>query len=168
MTQKSDTKFKEKRTCGFWYDVRDLFNFHQTIQKSENFLLMGSFCSKYKRFELQKFRGVTFHGTEQLCKMWINLYLVVSKMPWGIWWTFIRALKSLKNCILIGSFCPKHMFQLENFIGFMCHYTEKWWKIWRKTDLWLEKWHKKHGQFSCEQSKVWKFAFWCACFIQSI
>ena len=58
-----------------------------------------------------------FHDTEQWCKIWINPDLVVSKMAWGIGWTLIRALKSwvfekLKNCTLMGSFCPKHiMFQ---------------------------------------------------------
>ena len=38
-------------------------------------------------------------------------YLAVSKLAWGIGWTFIRAPKSLKNCTLMGSFCPKHSFR---------------------------------------------------------
>ena len=81
--------------------------------------------------------------------------LVVSKMAWGIGWTFITALKSLKNCTLMDSFCPKDiMFQLENFKGIMCHDTEDWCKIWRKTDLWLEKWLIEFGWFSCEQAKI--------------
>ena len=51
--------------------------------------------------------------------------LVVSKMACGSGWTFIRALKSLKNCTLMGFFCPKDiMFQQENFKGIMCHDTE--------------------------------------------
>ena len=33
--------------------------------------------------------------------------LVVSKRAWKIGWTFIRALKSLQNCLLIGSFFSK-------------------------------------------------------------
>ena len=107
-TQKSDVKFNEKLTCGFKYDMRDLVNFHPTTQKFENFFLMGSFCPKYTRFELQKYRGVIFHETEQWCQIWINPDLVVSKLARGIEWTFIRALKSLKNCILMGSFCPHH------------------------------------------------------------
>ena len=37
----------------------------------------------------------------------------------------LSALKSLKNYTLVGSFCPKlTMFQLENFIGIVCHDTE--------------------------------------------
>ena len=65
MTLKSDAKFKEKLTCGFKYDKRNLVNFHQTTQKFKNLFSMGSFCPKYTRFELQKYRGVIFHDTEQ-------------------------------------------------------------------------------------------------------
>ena len=90
-------------------------NFDLTTQKSKNFTLMSYFCRKYLRFELKKHSGVIFHDTEQWCKIWINPIIVVSKMAWGIGWIFIRAPKSLKNCTLTGSFCPKHMFQLENF-----------------------------------------------------
>ena len=65
MTMKSDAKFKEKLTCGFKYDMRNLVNFHPNTQKSENFFSIGSFCPKYTRFQLQKNRGVIFHDTEQ-------------------------------------------------------------------------------------------------------
>ena len=30
----------------------------------------------------------------------------------------------------------------------------------KKTDMWLEKWHKKFCQFSCDQEKVWQLALW--------
>ena len=130
MTLKSDAKFKEKLTCGFKYDMKDLVNFHPTTQKSKNFTSMGYFCPKYMRFELKKYRGVIFHDTEQWCKIWINPDLVVSKMAWGIGWTFIRALKSLENCTSMGSFCQRHiMFQLEYFRGIMSHDTIGWCKI---------------------------------------
>ena len=45
--------------------MRNLMNFHPTTQKSENFTLMHYFFPKYMRFELKKYRGVTFHETEQ-------------------------------------------------------------------------------------------------------
>ena len=45
---------------------------------------------------------------------------MVSKIAWGILWTFIRELKSLKGGTLVGSFCPKDIvFQLKNLIGIM-------------------------------------------------
>ena len=65
MTMKSDAKFKEKLTYDFKYDMRNLVNSHPTTQKSENVTSMGYFCPKYMRFELKKYRGVIFHGSEQ-------------------------------------------------------------------------------------------------------
>ena len=50
MTLKSNAKFKDKLTCVFKNDMRNLVNFHPTPQKSENFFLIGSFCPKYTRF----------------------------------------------------------------------------------------------------------------------
>ena len=65
MTLKSDKKFKEKQTRGFKYYMTNLVNYHLTAQMSENYFLMGSFCAKYKGFELQNYRRFLFHGTEQ-------------------------------------------------------------------------------------------------------
>ena len=83
MTLKSDAKFKEKLTCGFKYDMRNWVNFHPTTQKSEDFISMGSFCPKYTRFELQKYRGVIFHETEHCFKNgvrnWVNFHQSTKK-----------------------------------------------------------------------------------------
>ena len=104
----------------FKFDMRNLVNFHPNTQKSS-------------------------YDIEQWCKIWINSDLVLSKITWGIGWTFITALKSLKSRSLMGSFCPKHItFQLANFRGITCHETGGC-KIERKTDLWLEIWHKEFG-----------------------
>ena len=65
MTLKSDTKFKEKLTCGLKYDMRNLVTFDPTTQKSGNFFSIGCFYPKYTRFEPQKYRAVIFHDTEQ-------------------------------------------------------------------------------------------------------
>ena len=65
MTWKIDAKCKEKPTFDFKYDIMNLVDFHMTSQKSENFTSAGYFCPIYIRFELQKYRGVIFHGTEQ-------------------------------------------------------------------------------------------------------
>ena len=93
---------------------------------SKEHRFMGSFYPKYIRFELKKYRGVIFHDTEQWCKIRINPDLKVSKIAWGIGWTFIRAFKSLKNCNLMDSSLSKvyNMFQLENFRG-ICVMTLK-------------------------------------------
>ena len=116
-----------KLTCGFKYDLRNLVNSHPTT-KSENFTWafpMGSFCPKYIKYELKKYRRVIFRDNKQWCKIWINPDLAVSLMPGRIGWIFIRALESLKNCTLMGCFCSKLiMFKLESFRGLMCHETE--------------------------------------------
>ena len=96
---------------------------HSKVQK---FYFNRLFLSKIYDVWPKTYRGVIFHDAVQWCKTWISPDLVVSKMAWGIGWTLIRAPKSLKNCTLMGSFCPKHiMFQLENFKGVMCHMTLK-------------------------------------------
>ena len=46
---------------------------------------------------------------------------MVSKLAWGIGWTFIKAHKSLKICTLMGSFCPKRNVSARKF---MCHDNE--------------------------------------------
>ena len=65
MTLKSDANVKEKMSCGFKHDMKNLLNFHPTSQKSENFTSVGYFCPKYIRFELKKYRRVIFQKNEQ-------------------------------------------------------------------------------------------------------
>ena len=126
MALKSDAKLKEKLTCGFKYDMTNLVNFHPTTQKSKNFTPMGYFCQA-------SIWGLSCKNTEKLSFMKLNSDTKFEK-PWPcgfkngikIGWTFIiTAPKSLKNCTLMGSFCPKHiMFQLETFRVIMCHNTK--------------------------------------------
>ena len=65
MTMRNDAKFEEKLTLGCKNDMWNLVNFYPATQKFEHFTSMGYFCPKYMRFELKKYRGVTFHDTEQ-------------------------------------------------------------------------------------------------------
>ena len=133
MTLKSNAKFKKNwlvisnMTWGIW------LTFIQPLKSPKLLLWWTIFV---KRFKLKKYIRVIFHDTEQWCKP----DLVISKLAWGIGWTSIRAPKSLKNCTIMGSFCPNHiMFQLKNFRGIMYQETERWCKILRETALWLEK-----------------------------
>ena len=152
MTLKSDAKFKEKLTCGFKYDMRNLVNFHPTTQKSENFTSMGYFCPKYMRFELKKYRGVIFHDTEQWCKIWINLDLVVSKLAWGIGWTFIKALKNLKICTLMDSFCVKRNVLARKF---QRNYVSWHWKVMQNLSKnWLVTWKMTRNLVNFDASSL--------------
>ena len=116
MALKGDAKFKEKLTCGFKYDVRNLVNFHPTTQKSKNFTPMGYLCPKYEVWA-KKIQSsyLSWHWT--MMQNLRNPDLVVSKMAWGIGWTFvIREPKSLKVVRWWALFFPKHiLFQLETF-----------------------------------------------------
>ena len=66
---------------------------------------------------------------------------MVSKLTWGIGWTFIKALKNLKICILMGCFCPKcnvlaRKFQ-RNYVSWhwkvMQNLSENWLVVWKMT-----------------------------------
>ena len=61
MTLKSDAKFKEKLTCDFKYDMRNLVNFYPTTQKSENFFSMALF--------FQNMQGLRYKNKEELSFM---------------------------------------------------------------------------------------------------
>ena len=104
MTLRSGAKFKEKSTCGFKYVTQPIISLKISFQWA---------------LFVQSKQDLSYKNAEEL-----------SFMTWGIGLTFIRALKGLKNCTLMGSFCPKHiMFQLEHFRGIMCHNTEGWCNI---------------------------------------
>ena len=81
-------------------------NWHEELNKfwpehSKEFVLIDSLWPKYIMFELQKYIGVIFHDTEELCKFWRKTdlwfdeshekfgtfspeHLKVSKL--GLWW----------------------------------------------------------------------------------
>ena len=68
MTMENDTKFEEE--LQFKIDMRDLINFDSRTRKiSKTCTLMVCFWSKYKMFELKKYRGVMFDGTKDWCKI---------------------------------------------------------------------------------------------------
>ena len=72
-----------------------------------------------------------------------------------------RAPKSLKNLHFDWFFlCKVLMLGLKKYRGVIFHYTEEWWIIRRKTDLWLVKWHEEFGKFSAEHPKVSKLQLW--------
>ena len=108
-----------------WFRIwhEEFGEFLPNHSKVRKFHSNGHFLFPVYKVWAKKFRHVIFHDTEQWYKILINPDLVVSKIAWGIWWTLLRALKQLKYCTLMGSFCAKYMFQLENFRGIMCHDT---------------------------------------------
>ena len=113
------------------------------------------------------------HDTWYLCLMILDTYVswylrVVQnlKKSWffdsqmtRIWWIMIRALKSLKICTFIGTFCAKYiMFDLKKYRRVVIHDTKESSKIWRKTDLCFQKWHEEFSNFLTEH--FWKAKNW--------
>ena len=61
--EKNDGKFEEELTCDF-----ELWP--EPLEVSKTLTLMGSFRPKYLMFELKKYGGGIFHGTEKWYKIW--------------------------------------------------------------------------------------------------
>ena len=81
---------------------------------------------------------------------------------WLPMWNFI------KFVLWYVSFCWKCIkFQLKNYRGFMSHDTEKWCRIWKKTDLWFRKWHEKCSKFLPQHLKISKLELWWDPYIRS-
>ena len=112
--------------------------------------LVGSFCWKYKQFQLKKVQRSYASWYWRLMQDLIKSQFVVSKLT-TIWWILIRALKSLQICTLIGPFCAKYIiFDLKKYWWVIFHDREESCKIWRKTFMRFGKRHEDFGKFSRE------------------
>ena len=108
------------------------------------------------------------HDTEEWCKIWRKTDLWFGKWHEEFGKFSPEHSKISKICTLMSCFWPKYiMFELKKYRGVIFHDTEEWCKIWRKTDLWFEKWHEKFGKFSPEHLKVSKLGLWWDPFVQS-
>ena len=89
-----------------------------------------------------------------------------SKLTRGIWRILTRVLESLKNdhfnALLLALYT---LFEPKRYRGVILHDTEKWRKIWSKTDLWFGKRHDEFGIFSLEHSQVSKLGLWWNAFV---
>ena len=93
MTLKNDAVY---RKTDLWFQIwHEKFGaFPPNHSNVKNFHFDGTFSSKVYEVWAKKYRGVFFHDTKQWWKIGINPALMVSKMAWGLGWTFIRAPKS--------------------------------------------------------------------------
>ena len=115
----------------------------------------------------EKYRGIISHDPEDWYKIWKKPWSVVSKMT-RTWRNLTQALEVCKTCTSICSYRAKYlMFGLKKYRGVIFHDTEGWRKIWRKTDLWIVKWHEEYDKFSALHLKVSKSGLWWDPLIQS-
>ena len=84
---------------------------------------MGFFWPKYIMFELKKYRGVMFDGTEYWCKIWRKTDFCFQKWHKEFGKFLPEHLKVSKICTLMGFFWTKHlMFELKKVRG-----SYAWW-----------------------------------------
>ena len=94
-----------KLTWGIWQILT------RTLENLKNLLFNWLFWPKYIMFELKKYRGVMFDGTEYWCKIWrkidlsfgkwmknlANFYQSTQKSKLGLWWdSFIQRRKCMR------------------------------------------------------------------------
>ena len=104
--------------------------------KSANFQIFD--CSReisgnYDRrlFSAEKVQGIYVSWRWGVMQKLKKNWFIVSKMT-RIWWILTWALKSIKNCTLIGLFGAKYItFGLKKYRGAL-HGAEEWCKIWKK------------------------------------
>ena len=90
--------------------------------------------------------------TDEWCKIWRAIDLSFQNWHEKYYKFWLQALECLKSCTLMGSLWPKFIiFELKKYREIIFYDTKKWYKIWRKTDLWFEKWHEEFGIFSPAQ-----------------
>ena len=118
--------------------------------------MIGLFCAKYTTFDLKKHRGVTFHDTEESCKIWkkTDLWLWKWHEEFG---KFSSNTWKCQNLYFHGILLSK----VENawaitYRGVISNDTEEWWKIWKVIDLSFRNWHKEFDEFWLENLKVSK------------
>ena len=163
MTMKSDAKLKRnwlvssKLTWGIWWILTS------ALGNLKKLHFHGLLLTKVFNVWALKRSYVWWHWIlmQNLKENW----LLLSKMTWGIWEIFTRALESLKIGTLMGFFCPKlKMYELKIYRGVMCHDNEEWCKNWRGIDLSVQNWHEEFDEFWPEHSKISKICTLMGCF----
>ena len=149
MTLKSDAKFEEKLTCGLKNHMRNFASFHPSTWKCQNVDFDGILLSKVENLWAQNLQRSYVSWQWRIMQNLKRKWLAISKLTRGIWQILIRALKGLKHLLLNWLLIPKYiMHELKKYRGAMLDGTEDWCKIWRRTDLWFQKWHEEFGKFA--------------------
>ena len=94
----------------FWLEFYKIFRKNLTVQVKfhQICILIGTFCWKYTKFQLKKYRRVMSHDTEDWCKIWRKNNLSFQKwQEFGKLWS--EHSKVSKICTLISRFRAKYI-----------------------------------------------------------
>ena len=111
------------------------WTFIKTLRNLKFCTLMGSFCPKHNILARKFQRNYVSWYWEMMQNLSEN-WLVAWKMTWE--WTFIKTLRNLKFCTLMGSFCPKHNILARKF---QRNYVSWYWEMMQNlSENWLVAW----------------------------
>ena len=130
-------------------------------------ILIGYFCWKYIKFQVKKGRSSYVSWYQRVVENLKRNLIFVSKIT-RIWWTLIRALRSLKNLhfdwsllFKVYNIWPKKNYRGAYFITLKSHL-----KFEEKLTCGLKN-DKQFGKFSSEHLKMSKLIFSWDPFVQS-
>ena len=139
MILNSDAKFKEKLTCSFKHDMRNLINFHP-IKSLKISPRRALFVQSIKAWDKKIKRSYLWWHWKVVPNVSEN-WLVAWKMTRNFV-TFHASSWKSENLHLMGSFCQKDIkFYMIKYKRVISHDTGEWCKVWRKTGSWFQKWH---------------------------
>ena len=158
MTMKKVAKLEEELTCQFKIGMRNLTILIRALENLKNLHFNGLPLAKVYDVSVKKVRRsyVWWH--------WILMQnlkengLSLSKMTWGIWEIFTRALESLEIWTWWDSFIQSRECMRLKFTGelFVMTMKKKICKIGRGIDLSFQNWHEDFDEFWPEHSKISK------------
>ena len=125
-----------------WHE--EFGEFWLNTQKSQNLHFNGLLLTKvYNVFKLKRYSYASLYwrSMQTLKEKWVG----VSYMTWGIWGILPEHLKVLKFALWETFLSKVYNVELKTYREVMCHDTEGWCNISRKTDWWFEEWHKEFG-----------------------
>ena len=166
MKLKSDAKIEEKLTCCFENDMRNFANFDQSTRKCQNRNFDKILLSKVENVWASNLQWNYVSWQWRMIQKLKRNWLVVLKLIWPSQ-ILTRALEKSNfffNWLLVTKVYFVWATKVQRY------YLSWHWRlmqIWRKTDLWLGKWHEEFCKFSPEHLKVSKLEFWWDPFIQS-
>ena len=119
-------------------------------------------------FQLKKYIGVVFNGTQDWYKAWRKTNSCFQKLTWKIWQIFTRApdfqVVSKIRTLMRSFYLKQKMYELKIYKGVLCHENEEWYKIWREIDLSVQNWHEQFDKFWLEHSKISQICTLIGCF----